>query len=58
MSEGIIFPGDRVVWNEKVVDVDIDDTMLLALANRSLESGISIEDEILELLKKANREKL
>ena len=58
MSEGIIFPGDRVVWNEKVVDVDIDDTMLLALANRSLESGMSIEDEILELLKKASREKL
>jgi len=58
MSEGITFPGDRVPWNEKVVDVDIDDTMLLALANRSLESGMSIEDEILELLKKASREKL
>lgn len=52
MSEGIVHPGDRVPWNEETVELDINDKTMLALANMSLETGLSLEDLIVEALKK------
>jgi len=55
MSEGIIFPGDRVPWEEETIDFDLSDEMLAFLALKSLEDGMNVEDEILHILQKQIR---
>jgi hypothetical protein len=51
MSEGIVFPGDRVAWNEETIELDFEDRELVKLALFSLETSMNVESVIVEALK-------
>jgi len=55
MSAGVVFPGDRTPWNEEVMEFDLTDQSLVLLATKSIEDGMTVEDEIVQILQKEVR---